>query len=159
MVVVDEGGGVRGQNQAVYVTVFRKTNWLARKSIIAYARKYSFKHEDANGNKEKEKCFTQRSKTKRRIGFKFGTAASLLDVKGNQAIKKKKKFAFLANRLIFIVILRFISYGVVVFGGFKMCIGHSSRVYSLRTELEPLQGGLDSNLGKGISLHPHVFYL
>ena len=44
--------------------------------------------------------------------------------------------------------------------GFKMCIGTSSRVYSLRTELEPLQGGGgggDSNLGKGISLHPLVF--
>ena len=36
-----------------YVTVFRKINRSARKSIIAYARKYTFEHEDANGNKEK----------------------------------------------------------------------------------------------------------
>ena len=31
-----------------YVTIFTKTTRLARKSIIVYARKYSFKLEDAN---------------------------------------------------------------------------------------------------------------
>ena len=36
------------------MTVFRKTNRLARKSIIVYVRKLSFEHEDADGNKEKE---------------------------------------------------------------------------------------------------------
>ena len=41
------------QNKS-YVTVFRKTNRSARKSIIAYARKYAFEHEDAKVNKEKE---------------------------------------------------------------------------------------------------------
>ena len=42
------------------VTVFRKTNRSERKSIIAYARKYMFEHEDANVNKEKEARFTHR---------------------------------------------------------------------------------------------------
>ena len=40
------------------MTVFSKTNRSARKSIIAYARKYAFEHEDANVNKEKEASFT-----------------------------------------------------------------------------------------------------
>ena len=44
----------------IYVTVFRKTNRSARKSIIAYARKYAFEQEDANVNKEKEARFTRR---------------------------------------------------------------------------------------------------
>ena len=43
-----------------FVTVFRKTNWSARQLIIAYARKYAFKQEDANVNKEKEAHFTRR---------------------------------------------------------------------------------------------------
>ena len=42
------------------MTIFRKTNRSARKLIIAYARKYAFKHEDTNGNKEKEVHFTRR---------------------------------------------------------------------------------------------------
>ena len=42
------------------MTVFRKTNRSARKSIIVYARKYAFAHEDANVNKEKETRFTPR---------------------------------------------------------------------------------------------------
>ena len=42
------------------MTVFRKTNRSTRKSIIAYARKYAFAHEDANVNKEKEAHFTPR---------------------------------------------------------------------------------------------------
>ena len=42
------------------MTLFRKTNRSARKSIIAYARKYAFEHEDANGKKEKEAHFTRR---------------------------------------------------------------------------------------------------
>ena len=37
------------------MTVFRKTNRSARKSIITYARIYAFEHEDA---KEKEVHFT-----------------------------------------------------------------------------------------------------
>ena len=44
----------------IYVTVFRKTNRSARKSIVAYAWKNAFEHEDANGNKEKEERFTLR---------------------------------------------------------------------------------------------------
>ena len=50
----------------VYVTVFRKTNRSVRKSIIAYVRKYTFEHEDANG---KEERFTRRRS--------FGLASSL----------------------------------------------------------------------------------
>ena len=46
--------------QTVYVTVFRKTNRSVRKSIITYARKYAFEHEEANVNKEKEARFTPR---------------------------------------------------------------------------------------------------
>ena len=42
------------------MTLFRKTNRSARKSITAYARKYAFEHEDANGKKEKEAHFTRR---------------------------------------------------------------------------------------------------
>ena len=34
-----------------FVTVFRKTNRSARKSIIAYARKYAFEQEDAKKKK------------------------------------------------------------------------------------------------------------
>ena len=45
-----------------FVTVFRKTNRSARQLIIAYARKYAFKQEDANVNKEKEACFTRRQR-------------------------------------------------------------------------------------------------
>ena len=47
------------------MTVFRKTNWSAIKSIIVYAWKYAFEHEDTNGNKEKEACFTR----KRSVGL------------------------------------------------------------------------------------------
>ena len=44
----------------VHVTLFRKTNRSARKSIIVYALKYVFVHKDANGNKDNEECFTLR---------------------------------------------------------------------------------------------------
>ena len=76
-----------------FVTVFKKTNRLARKSIIAYARKYAFEQEDTNVKKcvllvDKESDWLQ-----------IWTAASSLDVKGNKAIKKK--FVFLANRFFF----------------------------------------------------------
>ena len=37
-----------GKLLILYVTIFRKTNQFERKSIIAYAWKYSFEHEDAN---------------------------------------------------------------------------------------------------------------
>ena len=47
-----------------FVTVFRKTNRSARKSIIAYARKYAFEQEDANVNKEKEARFTRRRRVR-----------------------------------------------------------------------------------------------
>ena len=43
-----------------FVTVFRKTNRSVRQLIIAYARKYAFKQEDVNVNKEKEVHFTRR---------------------------------------------------------------------------------------------------
>ena len=79
-----------------FVTVFKKTNRSARKSIIAYARKYTFEQEDANVNKEKEVRFTRRQESD---WLQIWTAASSLDAKGNKAIKKK--FVFLANRLFF----------------------------------------------------------
>ena len=76
----------------IFVTVFRKTNRSARKSFIAYTRKYAFEHEDANVNKGKEACFTHR----RMLDWlQIWTAASSLHVKGNKAIKN------LANRLVF----------------------------------------------------------
>ena len=72
-----------------FVTVFRKTNRSARKSIIAYARKYAFEQEDA--------CVLLVDEES--DWLQIWTAASSLDVKGNKAIKKK--FVFLANRLFF----------------------------------------------------------
>ena len=78
------------------MTVFRKTNRSARKSIIAYARKNAFVHEDANVNKEKKRVLLH---DKASDWLQIWTAASSLDVKGNKAIKKK--FVFLANRLVF----------------------------------------------------------
>ena len=77
-----------------FVTVFRKTNRSARKSIIAYARKYAFEQEDANVNKEKEARFTRR----RNVGLASNLDGGIFPVKGNKAIKK---FVFLANRLFF----------------------------------------------------------
>ena len=47
-----------------FVTVFKKTNQSARKSILAYARKYAFEQEDANVNKEKEVHFTRRRRVR-----------------------------------------------------------------------------------------------
>ena len=76
------------------MTVFRKTNRSARKSIIAYARKYAFAHEDANVNKEKEARFTPRRSVGLASNLDGGiSAASSLDVKGNKAIKKKFDFS------------------------------------------------------------------
>ena len=61
-----------------YVTVLRKTNRSARKLIN------TFEHEHANGHKEKEAHFTCTWS----IGLASNwTAASLLDVQGNKAIK------------------------------------------------------------------------
>ena len=76
------------------MTVFRKTNRSARKSIIAYARKYAFVHKDANVNKEKERVLLP-SIDEASDWLQIWTAASSLDVKGNKAIKKR--FVFLAN--------------------------------------------------------------
>ena len=78
------------------MTVFRKINRSARKSIIAYARKYAFALEDANVNKEKKRVLLHDEAPD---WLQIWTAASSLDVKGNKAIKKK--FVFLANRLVF----------------------------------------------------------
>ena len=47
-----------------FVTVFKKTNWSARKSIIANAQKYAFEQEDGNVNKEKEVRFTRRQRVR-----------------------------------------------------------------------------------------------
>ena len=64
------------------MTVFGKTNWLERKSIIAYTRKYSL--EDANGM-NKKKCVLLEDET---FGWlQICTVASLVDVKGNKARK------------------------------------------------------------------------
>ena len=63
-----------------FVTVFRKTNQSARKSIIAYA--YAFEQEDANVNKEKEARFTRR----RNVGLASNLDGSICPVKGNKAI-------------------------------------------------------------------------
>ena len=79
-----------------FVTVFKKTNRSARKSIIAYARKYAFEQEDANIDKEKELVLLVDEASD---WLQIWTAASSLDVKGNKAIKKK--FVFLTNRLFF----------------------------------------------------------
>ena len=76
-----------------YVTIFRKTNRSARKSIIAYARKYAFEQEDANVNKEKEACFTRRQS----VGLASNLDGGIFP--SNKEIKKK--FVFLANRLFF----------------------------------------------------------
>ena len=64
------------------MTVFRKTNRSARKSIIAYAWKYAFEPEDAN----KKKCVLLHDEAS--DWLQSWTAASSLDVKGNKAIKK-----------------------------------------------------------------------
>ena len=45
--------------QYIYVTVFRKTNRSARKSIM-HVNTRSIEHEDANGKTEKEERFTRR---------------------------------------------------------------------------------------------------
>ena len=82
---------------STFVTVFRKTNQSARKSIIAYVRKYAFEQEDANVNKEKKKRVLLVDEES--DWLQIWTAASFLDVKGNKAIKKK--FVFLTNRLFF----------------------------------------------------------
>ena len=76
--------------------VFRKTNWSARKSIIAYVHKYAFEHEDANGNKEKEERLLVDGASD---WLQIWSAASSLDVKGNKAFQKK--FVFL-TRLVFL---------------------------------------------------------
>ena len=77
------------------MTVFKKTNWSARKPIIAYAQKYAFEPEDANGNKEKEEHLLVDGASDY---LQIWTAASSLDVKGK---KIKKIFVFLA-RLVFL---------------------------------------------------------
>ena len=51
---------IKNSGVLIYVSVFRKTNRSARKSIIAYARKYVFERKDANGNEEKEAHFAHR---------------------------------------------------------------------------------------------------
>ena len=79
-----------------YVTVFRKTNRSARKSIIAYARKYVFEHEDANVNKKKKRVLLV---CEALDWLHIWMAPSSLDVKGNKTLKKK--FIFLANWLVF----------------------------------------------------------
>ena len=52
------------------MNVFGKMNRLIRKLIIAYGRKLSFEHEDANGIKKNE-CVLLEDEVSR-IGFKFG---------------------------------------------------------------------------------------
>ena len=71
-----------------YVTVF---NRLARKSLIAYARKYTFAQEDANVNKEKEVCFIPR----RSVGLASNLVGGIFarHIKGNKAIKKNLFFS------------------------------------------------------------------
>ena len=47
--------GVTLQNNIVYVTIFKKTDWLVRKPVIVHTRKYVFSRlstYDTNGNKE-----------------------------------------------------------------------------------------------------------
>ena len=73
-----------------YVTGFRKTNRSAKKSIIAYVRKYAFEHEDANGNKKKKIILLVDAVSD---WLQIWTAASSLEVKGNKAIKKKFVFS------------------------------------------------------------------
>ena len=75
------------------MTVFRKTNRLARKSIIAYTWKYTFEHEDAYGNKEKEVRLTQR----RSVGMASNLDSGIFA--GTKVIKVN--YVFLANRSVF----------------------------------------------------------
>ena len=81
---------------SLYVTVFRKTNRSARKSIIAYAQKYAFALKDANVNKEKEACFTPR----RSIGLASNLDGGIF-ARHKRQQSNKKIFVFLANRLVF----------------------------------------------------------
>ena len=74
----------------IFVTVFRKTNRSARKSIIAYARKYAFAHEDANVNKEKEARFTPRLSVGLASSLDGGVFARL---KSQQSNKKEICFS------------------------------------------------------------------
>ena len=69
--------------------MFRKTNRSARKSIIAYARKYAFEQEDAIVNKEKEARFTRR----RNDGLASNLDGGIFPVKGNKAINKNLFFS------------------------------------------------------------------
>ena len=64
------------------VTVLKKTDQLARKSIIAYAQKLSFELEVANGKQEKKHFF----EIKASDWLQIWQAASLLDMKGNKAM-------------------------------------------------------------------------
>ena len=60
-----------------------------------YVRKLSFELKDSNGNKENEARFTL---DKGSNWLQIWTAASLLNIKGNKAIKKS---FFLANQSVF----------------------------------------------------------
>ena len=76
------------------VTVFRKINQLARKSIIPYTRKYT----------SSTKMLIETKRVLLVDGasdwLQIRTAASSLDVKGNKAIKRT--IVFLADRLVFL---------------------------------------------------------
>ena len=72
-----------------YVTIFRKTNRSARKPIIAYTRKYTFEHEDANDIKKKRVLLIDQASD----WLQIWTTASSLDEKGNKAIKKNFFFS------------------------------------------------------------------
>ena len=93
------------QNGLIYVTVFEKTNRLARKSIIAYAR-----------NSRLMKTLTEReAHLTRRLSVGLAShseVASSLDVKGNTA---KKKFVFLTKPV------GFPKYGHILTDRFVVC--------------------------------------
>ena len=80
------------------MTLFRKTIRSARKSIIAYARKYAFEHEDANGKKKKKKPILLVDGTS--DWLRIWMAASSLDIKGNKAILANQWFSQIRSQIV-----------------------------------------------------------
>ena len=74
------------------MTIFRQTNWFTKKINYHIQVDIVIEHKDSNGNKEKEACLTRSEASD---WLQIWMAASLVDVKGNKAIKKN--FVFLAN--------------------------------------------------------------
>ena len=85
-----------GQSCQPNVTVFRKTNRSARKSISTRGNTRSSMKTLMKIKKKKSSLLVDGASD----WLQIRTAASSFDIKGNKAIKKK--FVFLANRLVFL---------------------------------------------------------